>query len=119
MIFTEEHAWLREEDGEMVVGITIYAVEELGDVVFVELPDEGDTVSKDDEVVVLESLEESTNFLAPVDGEITEVNSALTDNPGMVSVDPQGEAWLFKMTLSDPGQLDEFMSEAAYNKFAG
>ena len=117
MKFTEEHEWLREEDGEMVVGITIHAAEQLGDVVFVELPEEGTTVSKDDEVVVIESVKAASDILAPVDGEITEVNSALADNPGMVNEDPQGEAWFFKMKISDTSQLDEFMDEAAYQKF--
>ena len=77
MKFTEEHEWLREEDGEMVVGITIHAAEQLGDVVFVELPDEGTVVSKDDEVVVIESVKAASDILAPVDGEITEVNLSL------------------------------------------
>lgn len=119
MKFTEEHEWLREEDGEMVVGITIHAAEQLGDVVFVELPSEGTVISKDDEVVVIESVKAASDILAPVDGEITEVNTALTDNPGMVNDDAQGEAWFFKMKVSDPSQMDEFMSEAAYQKFIG
>jgi glycine cleavage system H protein len=119
MKFTEEHEWLREEDGEMVVGITIHAAEQLGDVVFVELPDEGTTVSKDDEVVVIESVKAASDILAPVDGEITEVNSALTDNPGMVNDDPQGEAWFFKMKVSDASQMADFMDEAGYQKFIG
>ena len=119
MKFTEEHEWMREEDGEMVVGITIHAAEQLGDVVFVELPDEGTTVSKDDEVVVIESVKAASDILAPVDGEITEVNTALTDNPAMVNDDPQGEAWFFKMKISDASQMDEFMTEAAYQKFIG
>ena len=117
MRFTEEHEWLREEDGEMVVGITTHAAEQLGDVVFVELPDEGTTVSKDDEVVVIESVKAASDILAPVDGEITEVNSALADNPALVNEDPQGDAWFFKMKISDSSQLDEFMDEAAYQKF--
>lgn len=117
MKFTEEHEWLREEDGVMVVGITIHAAEQLGDVVFVELPEEGTTVSKDDEVVVIESVKAASDILAPVDGEIVEVNTALTDNPGAVNEDPQGEAWFFKMTVSDASQMDEFMDEAGYKKF--
>ncbi|MDF1726834.1 MAG: glycine cleavage system protein GcvH [Sulfitobacter sp.] len=117
MKFTEEHEWLREEGDEMVVGITAHAAEQLGDVVFVELPDEGTVVSKDDEVVVIESVKAASDILAPVDGEITEVNSALTDNPAMVNDDPQGEAWFFKMKISDPSQLDDFMDEATYQKF--
>ncbi|WP_300060881.1 glycine cleavage system protein GcvH [uncultured Roseobacter sp.] len=117
MKFTEEHEWLREEDGVMVVGITTHAAEQLGDVVFIELPEEGTTVSKDDEVVVIESVKAASDILAPVDGEIVEVNSALADNPGAVNDDPQGEAWFFKMSVSDAGQMDEFMDEAAYQKF--
>lgn len=117
MKFTEEHEWLRVEGDEVVVGITIHAAEQLGDVVFVELPDEGTTVSKDDEVVVIESVKAASDILAPIDGEITEVNGALADNPGAVNDDPQGEAWFFKMTPSDPAQMDEFMDEAGYQKF--
>ena len=119
MKFTEEHEWLREEDGEIVVGITTHAAEQLGDVVFVELPEEGTTISKDDEVAVIESVKAASDILAPIDGEITEVNSALTDNPGAVNEDPQGEAWFFKMKASDPSQMDEFMDEAAYQAFIG
>ncbi|KZX93980.1 MULTISPECIES: glycine cleavage system protein GcvH [unclassified Sulfitobacter] len=119
MKFTEEHEWLRVEGDEIVVGITNHAAEQLGDVVFVELPDEGITVSKDDEVVVIESVKAASDILAPIDGEITEVNSALTDTPSMVNDDPQGEAWFFKMKASDPSQMDDFMDEAAYQKFIG
>lgn len=117
MKFTEEHEWLREEEGEIVVGITIHAAEQLGDVVYIELPDEGTTVSKDDEVVVIESVKAASDILAPLDGEITEVNAALTDNPSAVNDDPQGEAWFFKITPSDPSQMDDYMDEAAYQKF--
>ncbi|MBO9429374.1 glycine cleavage system protein GcvH [Sulfitobacter sp. R18_1] len=119
MKFTEEHEWLRVEGDEVVVGITNHAAEQLGDVVFVELPEEGTTVSKDDEVVVIESVKAASDILAPIDGEITEVNSALTDNPSMVNDDPQGEAWFFKMKISDASQMDDFMDEAAYQKFIG
>tara|TARA_R100000935_G_scaffold12437_2_gene24688 strand:+ start:1219 stop:1578 length:360 start_codon:yes stop_codon:yes gene_type:complete len=119
MKFTEEHEWLRIEGDEIVVGITIHAAEQLGDVVFVELPDEGTTVSKDDEVVVIESVKAASDILAPIDGEIIEVNSTLSDNPALVNDDPQGEAWFFKMKASDPSQMDEFMDEAAYQKFIG
>ncbi len=117
MKFTEEHEWLREDGDEIVVGITIHAAEQLGDVVFVELPDEGTVVSKDDEVVVIESVKAASDILAPIDGEITEVNSALTDNPGAVNDDPQGEAWFFKLKASDPSQMDDFMDEAGYKAF--
>lgn len=117
MKFTEEHEWLRQEGDEVVVGITIHAAEQLGDVVFIELPEEGTVVSKDDEVVVIESVKAASDILAPLDGEIIEVNSVLVDNPSLVNEDPQGEAWFFKMKLSDPSQLDELMDEAAYQTF--
>ena len=117
MKFTEEHEWLREEGDEIVVGITIHAAEQLGDVVFVELPEEGTTVSKDDEVVVIESVKAASDILAPIDGEITEVNATLTDNPAAVNDDPQGEAWFFKMKASNPSQMDEYMDEAGYQAF--
>ena len=119
MKYTEEHEWLRVEDDVVVVGNTEHASTQLGDVVFVELPEEGTTVSKDDKVVVIESVKAASDILAPIDGEITEVNSALTDNPSMVNDDPQGEAWFFKMKVSDASQMDDFMDEAAYQKFIG
>ncbi len=117
MKFTEEHEWLRQDGDEIVVGITTHAAEQLGDVVFIELPDEGTTVSKDDEVVVIESVKAASDILAPIDGEITEVNATLTDNPAAVNDDPQGEAWFFKMNPSDPSQMDELMDEAAYQAY--
>ena len=117
MKYTEEHEWLRAEGEEMVVGITAHAAEQLGDVVFVELPETGTTVSKDDEIVVIESVKAASDILAPVDGEITEVNEVLAEEPGKVNEDPEGDAWFFKMKISDPSQLDEFMDEAAYKAF--
>ena len=119
MKFTEEHEWLRVEGDVIVVGITEHAAEQLGDVVFVELPEEGLTVSKDDEVVVIESVKAASDILAPIDGEIVEVNSALTDNPSKVNEDAMGDAWFFKMTAADPSQMDDFMDEAGYKAFIG
>ncbi len=117
MKFTEEHEWLRVEGDLVVVGITEHAAEQLGDVVFVELPEPDTTVSKDDEIVVIESVKAASDILAPVDGEIVEVNEALTDNPGLVNEDPQGDAWFFKMKLEDMASLDDFMDEAEYKDF--
>ncbi len=119
MKYTEEHEWLRQDGDIVVVGITTHAAEQLGDVVFVELPEEGDTVSKDDEIVVIESVKAASDILAPLDGEIVEVNGALVDNPGAVNEDPEGEAWFFKMKVSDMSPWDEFMDEAAYKAFIG
>ena len=119
MKFTEEHEWLLPEGDLVVVGITTHAAEQLGDVVFVELPEAGTEVAKDEEVVVIESVKAASDILAPIDGEIVEVNEALVDDPSKVNEDPQGDAWFFKMKASDPSQMDEFMDEAGYKAFIG
>lgn len=117
MKFTEEHEWLREEDGVIVVGITEHASEQLGDIVFVELPEVGTEVAKDDEIVVIESVKAASDILAPLDGEIVEVNEALADEPGKVNEDPIGDGWFFKIKASDASQMDDYMDEAAYKDF--
>ena len=119
MKFTEEHEWLREEDGEIVVGITEHAAEQLGDIVFVELPEVGATVSKGDEIVVIESVKAASDILAPIDGEIVEVNEAIVSEPGKVNDDPEGDAWFFKIKAEELGQMDDYMDEAAYKSFIG
>jgi glycine cleavage system H protein len=117
MRFTEEHEWLRVDGDQVVVGITEYAAEQLGDVVFVELPAVETQVAKGDEVCVIESVKAASDILAPLEGEIVAVNEALTDNPGLVNEDPQGEAWFFRMTVADLSVLDAFMSEDEYKDF--
>lgn len=117
MKFTEEHEWLRVEDDLVVVGITEHASEQLGDIVFVELPDVGTVVSKDDEAVVIESVKAASDILAPIDGEIVEVNGALEDDPGKINEDATGAGWFFKLKVEDMSVLDDLMDEAAYNKF--
>ena len=119
MKYTEEHEWLMVEGDLVVVGITAHAAEQLGDVVFVELPEVGTTVSKDDEVVVIESVKAASDILAPLDGEIVEVNEAIVDEPGKVNDDPEGDAWFFKMKIEDLSALDDYMDEAAYKAFVG
>jgi len=119
MKYTEEHEWLRVEDDLVVVGITEHAATQLGDVVFVELPEAGTEVAKDDEIVVIESVKAASDILAPLDGEIVEVNEALADNPGLVNEDATGEAWFFKLRIADLSALDEMMDEAAYKAFVG
>lgn len=119
MKFTEEHEWLRVEGDVVVVGISEHAAEQLGDVVFIELPDTDEEVAKDDEVVVIESVKAASDILAPIDGEIVEVNAALVDDPGKVNEDAQGDGWFFKIKPADPSQMDEMMDEAAYKKFIG
>ncbi len=119
MKYTEDHEWLRVDGDLVIVGITDHASEQLGDIVFVELPEEGTEVSKDDEVVVIESVKAASDILAPLDGEIVEVNEALADDPGKVNEDAIGDGWFFKMKLDDMSALDDLMDEAAYNKMIG
>jgi glycine cleavage system H protein len=119
MKFTEEHEWLRVEDDLVVVGITEHAAEQLGDVVFVELPEVGTQVAKDDEIVVIESVKAASDILAPLDGEIVEINEALVDAPGKVNEDPMGDAWFFKIKPTDLSQMDDYMDEDAYKDLVG
>lgn len=119
MRYTEEHEWLRIDGDVVVVGITEHAAEQLGDVVFVELPEIEAVVAKGDEVSVIESVKAASDILAPVDGEIVEVNEALVDNPGLVNEDPLGDAWFFKMKLDDLSVLDDLMTEDEYKDFLG
>ena len=116
MKFTEEHEWLRIEGDLVVVGITEHASAQLGDIVFVELPDEGQTVSKDDEAAVIESVKAASDILAPIDGEIVEVNQAIIDEPSKINEDPLGFGWFFKIKPDNLSQLDDYMDESAYNK---
>ena len=115
MKYTEDHEWLRVEGDLVVVGITEHAATQLGDVVFVELPEVEAMVARGDEVVVIESVKAASDILAPVDGEIVEVNEALADKPGLVNDDPLGAAWMFKMKLDDLSVIDAFMDEDEYN----
>jgi glycine cleavage system H protein len=120
MKFTEDHEWLRAEgDDIIVVGITEHAATQLGDVVFVELPDIDAMVGAGDEVVVIESVKAASDILAPVDGEIVEVNQKLADNPGLVNEDPLGAGWFFKMKVDDLAVMDDFMDEDEYKDLVG
>lgn len=117
MKFTEEHEWLLVEGDLVVVGITNHAAEQLGDIVFVELPEVGTEVSKDDECVVIESVKAASDILAPLDGEIVEVNEPIVEEPGKINEDPEGDAWFFKMKVEDLSALDDMMDEKAYKDF--
>ena len=119
MKYTKDHEWLRVEGDLVVVGITEHAATQLGDVVFVELPETETVVAEGDEVCVIESVKAASDILAPVDGEIVEVNEKLADNPGLVNQDPTGAAWFFKMKLDDMSVLDELMDEDEYNVLIG
>ena len=119
MKYTEEHEWLRVEDDLVVVGITGHASEQLGDIVFVELPDEGKVVVKDEEVVVIESVKAASDILSPLDGEIVELNRALTDNPSLINDDPLGDGWIFKLKVEDLSAIDEYLEEKVYKDLIG
>ena len=106
MKYTEDHEWLRVEGEYVVVGITEHAATQLGDIVFVELPEVETLVTEGDEVVVIESVKAASDILAPVTGEIVAVNEALVDNPGLVNEDPLGAAWFFKIKIEDLKVLD-------------
>ena len=112
--FSQEHEWIELEDGIATVGITDHAQEQLGDLVFVELPETGATLSKGDTAVVVESVKAASDVYAPADGEISEVNEALASDPALVNSAPTGDGWLWKMKLSDESQLEGLMDEAAY-----
>lgn len=117
--FTEDHEWIRVDSGVATVGITDYAQEQLGDLVFVELPEAGKAMKKGDVAVVVESVKAASDVYAPVDGEITEANSALSADPALVNSAATGDGWLWKMTLSDESQLSGLMDEAGYKAHIG
>src|SRR5690606_33797564 len=110
---------IRVEGGLATIGITDYAQEQLGDIVFVELPEVGTSLSKGDTAVVVESVKAASDVYAPVDGEITEANEALASDPALVNSAPTASGWLWKMKLSDESQLDSLMDEAAYASHIG
>ncbi|RMB04642.1 glycine cleavage system protein GcvH [Eilatimonas milleporae] len=115
--YTEDHEWIDIDGDVATVGITDYAQNALGDVVFVELPEVGAAFSKGDEAAVVESVKAASEVYAPVSGTIAEVNGALEGEPALVNSAPKGEGWFFKLTLSDAGELDGLMDEAAYKAF--
>ncbi len=112
--YTEDHEWLSVEGDIATLGITAHAAEQLGEIVFVELKEAGDSFEKGDEIGVIESVKAASEVYAPVTGEIVEANSALVDAPGDVNADPEGAAWLYKIKLSDAGELEGLMDAAAY-----
>lgn len=116
--YTEDHEWLRLDGDEVVVGITAHASEQLGDVVFVELPDVGREVEAGDEIVVIESVKAASDITAPVSGVITAVNEALADTPGDVNADPL-KAWFFRIKPNEADAIEGFMDEDAYNALIG
>ena len=116
--YTPDHEWLRAEGDEIVVGITPHASEQLGDVVFIELPETGREVEAGEEIVVIESVKAASDIVAPIAGTITAVNEALADAPGDVNSDAMA-AWFFRVKPADGTSLDGFMDEAAYQELIG
>ena len=112
--FTNEHEWLKVEGDTATIGITVYAAEQLGDIVFVELKEAGESFSQNDEMGVIESVKAASEIYAPVDGEVIEANVALADNPSAINEDPEGNAWLYKMKISNADQLASLMDADAY-----
>ncbi|KAM6176335.1 glycine cleavage system H protein, mitochondrial [Erethizon dorsatum] len=115
--FTEKHEWITTENGTGTVGISNFAQEALGDVVYCSLPEVGTKLKKHDEFGALESVKAASELYSPLSGEVTEINEALAENPGLVNKSCYEDGWLIKMTVSDPAELDELMSEEAYEKY--
>jgi glycine cleavage system H protein len=116
--YSEDHEWVdAKEDDLVVIGITDFAQEQLGDLVYVELPEVGDECTKGENISVIESVKAASDLVATVSGSIIEVNSRLEDEPEIVTEDSMGEGWFIKVKLSDPAELDELMDEEAYNAF--
>jgi glycine cleavage system H protein len=115
--YSNEHEWIRVEGDTGTVGISNYAQEQLGDVVFVDLPQAGRKVAKGESVAVVESVKAASDIYTPASGEIVEANAALADTPGDVNTDPMGKGWFYRITLANPADLEGLMDEAAYDAF--
>lgn len=115
--FSEEHEWISVEGGVGTVGITDYAQNQLGDVVFVELPEVGASIDKGDDVAVVESVKAASEVYSPVSGEIVEINEELADAPGLVNQNAEGDGWFYKISLSDEAELDDLMTRTDYLAF--
>lgn len=115
--YTEEHEWISVEGDVGTIGISAYAQEQLGDVVFVDVPQAGRKIAKGESVAVVESVKAASDIYAPASGEVMEANAALGETPGDVNVEPMGKGWFFKMKLADKSELDGLMDQAAYDAF--
>ena len=115
--YTQEHEWLLEDDGQVTVGITDFAQAQLGDLVYIQLPEIAKAIAKGEEAAIIESVKAASEIKMPVTGVIIEVNTILNDEPGKVNEDPMGAGWFFKLKMNDPGELDSFMDESAYAAF--
>ena len=117
LLYTNDDEWLKVEDDEGTVGITDYAQDALSDIVYIELPDVGDSVSAGETLGVIESVKAASDLYSPVSGEVVAVNEDILDAPETLNSDPYGEGWLVKIKLSDPAELDELMDSAAYTAY--
>jgi glycine cleavage system H protein len=117
LYFTEEHEWIRVEGDTATIGISDHAQEQLGDIVFAEVPETGRKLSKGQEAAVVESVKAASDVYAPVSGEVVEGNSKVADDPSLVNSDAEGEGWFFKLKLDNPGELDGLMDESAYREW--
>lgn len=116
--FTEAHEWIRiEGEGNVTIGISNFAQEQLGDVVYVDLPDVGTEVLTGDDLAVVESVKTAGEIKAPIGGNVIEVNERLADEPEIVNTDPMGDGWFIRMKVEDQGELESYMNEADYNEF--
>ncbi len=115
--FTEEHEWIEVDGDHATVGITEYAQEQLGDIVFAEVPASGTALKKGGDAAVVESVKAASDVYAPVSGEVLDGNDALEGDPALINSDPEGEGWFFKLTLSDDSELEGLMNRAAYDAF--
>ena len=112
--YTKTHEWVQEDNGEVIIGITALAQEQLGEIVFVELPEVSRSLERGEEMVVIESVKAACDVYAPVSGRVTAVNEALADNPGLVNQEALGDGWLVRLEPADAGQLEELLSEKEY-----
>ena len=119
LYYTKEHEWIRVEGDEVVIGITDHAQDALTDIVYIELPGEGETLADMDEFAIVESVKSASPIFAPLAGEITAVNEALEDTPELMNTDPYGEGWIVKMKLEDPSAVESLMSAADYKSEIG
>ena len=117
MRFTKDHEWVEVDGDVATVGITAYAAEQLGDIVFVELPPVGKSLKAGDGLAVVESVKAASDVYAPVTGEVTEVNERLRDNPELVNSDPYGDGWMIKVRVSDVSELDDLMTAEEYDEY--
>ena len=115
--FTKEHEWIRVDGDMATVGISNHAQEQLGDIVFAEVPEGGRRLSRGQEAAVVESVKAASDVYSPVSGEVTDSNQAIVDDPSLVNSDPEGQGWFFKLKLDNPGELDGLMDEPAYREW--